>query len=121
MLRGNSKRFLERYETYMYGGNALWAEPEEATGVGEIVGDELFARHNRLDRDRDEDSVAVHKAAHRVLTDALDVVNYAAPSTERRANILHGVINALVSNGALGGEREWAELSGETAAAPDTP
>jgi hypothetical protein len=107
MLRHNSTHFMWRYETNMYGGNEQWAEPEEAIKVGETVGEELVARFIHLDRDLD-DSPQVGKCAHKVLDAALHVVNYAALPTERRANILHGVINALVNNDTLGGEAEWA-------------
>jgi hypothetical protein len=108
MLTNDGTKFLWKYETNMYGGNTQWANPEEATKVGETVGEELIGRFEDLDRNKSEDSPAVCPSAHKVLEAALEVVNYAALPTERRANILHGVINALASNGVLGGEPEWA-------------
>ncbi len=110
MLRGNSTHFLGKYENHMYGGNELWADPEEAVKVGETVGEELVGRFEHLNREiYQSDSPQVGPCAHKVLDAALKVVDYAALPTERRANILRGVINALVSTGALGGEPEWAQ------------
>lgn len=106
MLRSGDTRFLWKYETKMFGGNRQWADPEEALKVGETVGEELIGRFEDGDT---HNSPSVHRRAHEVLDAALSVVDYAALPTERRANILRGVINALESNGELGGEPEWAE------------
>jgi hypothetical protein len=114
MLSNDGNHFLWRYETGMYGGNGQWASPEEAVKVGEVVGEELIGRYDA--GHIAEDSPQVHRRAHQVLDAALEVVNYAALPTERRANILHGVINALASNGELGGEPEWVKATEATAA-----
>lgn len=114
MLRNNSYRFLWDYEENMFGGNRQWADPQEAVAVGETVGEELISR---IDAGHvvEDDSLEVHQRAHKVLEAALEVVDYAALPTERRANILHGVINALASNGELGGEPEWVKATEATA------
>ncbi len=110
MLREDDKRgFVWEYESWAFGGNRQWAEPEEAISVGERVGEELFDRFVGEDRDYG-DSPEVRDSAHRVLDTALEVVDYAALPTERRANILRGVINTLESTGALGGRPEWAKV-----------
>ena len=114
MLRENSNHFLWKYEKNMYGGNRQWADSEEAVVIGETVGEELIGRFDV--GHVVEDSPEVHQRAHEVLDAALEVVNYAALPTERRANILHGVINALASNGELGGEPEWAKATEAIAA-----
>ena len=120
MLRGNSTQFLWKYETNMYGGNEQWADPEEAVKVGETIGEELVGRHEHLNKDLYErDSPQVGPCAHKVLDDALKVVDYAALPRERRANILRGVINALETTGALGGEPEYAQTPGEPVTATE--
>lgn len=101
----------------MYGGNDQWADPKEATRVGEIVGEELIARFEELDKDMDE-GPQVRRSAHAILATALEVVDYAALPTERRANILRGVVNSLEACGVLGGEPEWA---GKTEGTPMQP
>ncbi len=108
MLRSDSNRFLATYENRTYGGNSQWAVPEEAVKVGEAVGEELYARFADSDIDTPHDSPRVRDSALKVLDAALSVVNYAGLPTERRANILRGVINSLEKAGALGGEPEWA-------------
>ena len=119
MLRDDgSTRFLREYETRMFGGNRQWADPDEAVKVGETVGEELVGRHEHLNGAvYEQDSPQVGPCAHKVLEDALKVVDYAALPTERRANILHGVINALAATGALGGKPEWAADPASTVAA----
>lgn len=117
MLRANTTSFLWRYEKSMFGGNTQWAIPEEAIKVGEAVGEELIGRFVHLDKDLG-DSPQVGKCAHEVLDAALGVVNYAALPTERRANILRGIINALESCDALGGEPEWAVVPNSDGATP---
>ncbi len=120
MLRGEgSTKFLGMYEAHMFGGNKQWADPEEAVKVGETVGEELVGRYEHLNRTiYEQDSPQVGPCAHKVLEDALKVVDYAALPTERRANILHGVINALEATGALGGEHEWATRTDSAVVAP---
>lgn len=114
MLRGDSTRFLAKYETNMFGGNTQWADPDEAIKVGEAVGEELVGRHDHLNHEiYQQESLEVGPCAHKVLDEALSVVDYAALSTERRANILRGVINSLETTGALGGRPEWAEAPNE--------
>jgi hypothetical protein len=122
MLRGEgSTQFLWKYETHMFGGNEQWADPEEAVKVGETVGEELVGRYEHLNRGVYEaDSPQVGPCAQKVMEDALKVVDYAALPTERRANILHGVIKALAATGALGGEPEWA-TDVESTVAASTP
>lgn len=102
----------------MFSGNRLWADPIEAVKVGETVGEELFARFDTTKPDMG-DSPQVHKSAHEVLEAALSTVDYAALPTERRANILRGIINTLEKCGALGGEPEWATPIGATSTTAD--
>lgn len=118
MLKNNSTRLLGRYERNMFGGNTQWADPEEALRAGEIIGEELVARFENLNGDVG-DSPKVRACASKVLEAACEVIDYAALPTERRVNLLHGVVNALGECGMLGGKPEWAEAESHEAI-PDT-
>jgi hypothetical protein len=121
MLRDGGTQFLGKYETHMFRGNQQWADAKEAIKVGEAVGEELVGRHEHLNgKLYQQDSPEVGPCAHAVLDEALEVVNYAALPTARRANILHGVINALENTGALGGEPEWTQATSDNPAVAET-
>jgi hypothetical protein len=107
MLRPKLNRFMWEYEQNMYGGNRQWVDAEEAKDVGRNIAGLLIERHGI--RESDDESPSVKEVtALAVLKDALDVVDYAALPTERRANIMHGVIDTLAASGVLGGNPEWA-------------
>lgn len=106
MLRPRSTGFIWGYEQNMFGGNLQWADPADAQEVGRQVAAQLIDRHGlKIDR---SGSPEVHEEAITILTDALKVIDYSALPTERRVNILHGLIDALGESGVLGGEPEWA-------------
>jgi len=109
MLRPGSNHFIWKYETNMCGGNRQWADPEEAQQIGRTVAHVLIDRHGSTSED-DGDSPCVREEAASIFDNALKVINYAALPTERRANILHGVVDALAEAGVLGGEPEWAPI-----------
>ena len=98
----------EEFEKQTYGGNEMWADPEEARQVGGRILDQLCERYGFED-ERDH-SPSIPKAASKISADVLKSINYAALPTERRVNILHGLVDAAAEAGVLGGESEWAQV-----------
>lgn len=110
MILTDNDTFAWPYEKHLTARNGMWANPEDAIQQGVEIGQELFARFAENDSEIADDSPEVRTSALEVLGAALKVVNHGGLPTERRAHILHGVINALETSGALGGEIEWVQF-----------
>ena len=108
ILTTGKTTLAEEYEEQTYGGNEMWADPEEARQVGARILDQLCERYGFED-ERGE-SPSMPRVATKIFTDVLKSINYAALPTERRVNILHGLVDAAAEAGVLGGEPEWAHL-----------
>ncbi len=95
MLRPGENNFIWDYETAFCSGSKKWANPEEAIEVGRQVGRILIDRY-------EGDPV-------RVIEAAVEVVDYKALPDVRRANIMHGVVDAIAEANGFGGDPEWVK------------
>lgn len=107
VITSGKNTLAEQHEVFMFGGNCMWANPEKARRVGAQMLGELAERHSFVDMRAE--TPEMFDTVAKIFSDALSVINYAALPTERRANILHGLIDAAAKAGVLGGEPEWAE------------
>jgi hypothetical protein len=106
ILTAGRNTLAPEYEDNTFGGNRMWANPEEARQVGARILEQLCERHGI--EDQRDDTPEIPEVTGRIMADVLEALDYAALPTERRANILHGLIDAAAEAGVLGGEPEWA-------------
>jgi hypothetical protein len=106
ILTHGESTLAEEYEAQTFGGNRMWADPVEAREVGARILSQLCERHGV--EDQRSETPEMPADVLKILADALEAIDDAALPTERRANILHGLVDAAAKAGVLGGEAEWA-------------
>jgi hypothetical protein len=108
ILTTGKNTLASEFENRTYGGNRMWADPDEARLVGGQILEQLCERYSF--QDQRSDTPTMTDVTGKIFADTLSSINYAGLPTERRANILHGLIDAAASAGVLGGEPEWAPI-----------
>jgi hypothetical protein len=108
ILAPGSGRLAPEFTNFMFGGNSLWADPEDARRAGVLILDQLIERYGFIDS-RDESPSIQQSVVLKMLKDVLFALDYAGLPTERRANVFHGLIDAMANAGVLGGEPEWVQ------------